>query len=190
MTGIAGAVPEPAAGRDGAGAQETAGKAPSKHWDPLIRVAGIVVSIVATLVTALIELELSTLRTSGVAAVLRGDSPWTSGGVPLPLAIPVAIGANLLICWFVVSTTGRRWALGPPWALWTLLMLAAAGTRTVEGDYLLSGDNWVALVMILAGSLTFAVYSYKMILKPVGPPRPAPQPVGATPEASPVRTGN
>ena len=53
-------------------------------------------------------------------------------------------------------------------------MLAAAGTRTAEGDYLLSGDNWVALLMILAGSLTFAVYSYKMILKPVGPPRSAP----------------
>lgn len=46
-------------------------------------------------------------------------------------------------------------------------MLAAAGTRTTEGDYLLSDSNWVALVMILTGSLTFAVYSYKMILKPV-----------------------
>jgi hypothetical protein len=44
-------------------------------------------------------------------------------------------------------------------------MLIAAGVRTSEGDYLVSGDNWVALVMILLGSLTFAVYAYRMIMK-------------------------
>jgi hypothetical protein len=46
-------------------------------------------------------------------------------------------------------------------------MLFAAGVRTSEGDYLLGGDNWVALLMILVGSLSYAVYSYRMILRRV-----------------------
>ena len=54
-------------------------------------------------------------------------------------------------------------------------MLYAAGGRTTEGDYLLAGDDWVAMAMILIGSLTFAVYAYRMILKPLTslPPDPA-----------------
>ncbi|BAL92588.1 hypothetical protein AMIS_73680 [Actinoplanes missouriensis 431] len=140
---------------------------PWHGWDTVVRVAGVVVAVIATLVTAVFELELTTLRSGGVSVLRNGESLWTSGGFLIPIAIPVAIGANLVIAWFAVTVTGRRWALGPPWALWTLIMLAAAGTRTTEGDYLLSGDNWVALVMILTGSLAYAVYSYRMILKPV-----------------------
>ncbi|WP_433792083.1 hypothetical protein [Actinoplanes sp. CA-252034] len=133
----------------------------------LIRAAGMCVALVATLVTAFLELQLSALRTGAIGAVLDGDSPYTGSGAPLPIAVPLAIGVNLAISWFAVTTTGRRWAAGPPWALWTLIMLAAAGTRTSEGDYLVGGTNWVALVTILAGSLTFAVYVYRMILIPV-----------------------
>lgn len=144
-------------------------RAPRAGWDPVIRAGGVVVAVLATLVTAFLELELTTLRSGGVANLVTGGSPWTGGGFLVPIAIPVAIGVNLAIAWFAVTTTGRRWALGPPWALWTLIMLAAAGTRTAEGDYLLSDTNWVALVMILTGSLTYAVFSYRMILKPVPP---------------------
>ena len=68
-----------------------------------------------------------------------------------------------------ITMSWRRWALAPPWALWTLMMLLAAGVRTSEGDYLLSGNDWVGLVMILVGSLTFAVYSYRMILRRLQP---------------------
>ncbi|MEU4425924.1 hypothetical protein AB0F81_35340 [Actinoplanes sp. NPDC024001] len=144
---------------------------PWAGWDTVIRVAGVVVSILATVVTAAIELELTALRSGGVAELFAGRNPWAGSGAAVPIAIPFAVGANLAIAWFAVTTTGRRWALGVPWALWTLLMLAAAGTRTAEGDYLIGGKNWVALVTILVGSLTFAVYSYRMILRPV--PRPA-----------------
>ncbi|BBH64690.1 hypothetical protein ACTI_13750 [Actinoplanes sp. OR16] len=143
------------------------GREPWAGWETVIRAGGVIVAVLATLVTAFAELELTTLRSGGVANIFTGGSPWEGGGVLVPIAIPVAIAANLVIAWFAVTSTGRRWALGPPWALWTLIMLAAAGTRTAEGDYLLSGDNWVALVMILLGSLTFAVYSYRMILKPI-----------------------
>jgi hypothetical protein len=124
---------------------------PSRALETTIRTAGLVVAMLATILSAVLELVLTPLRI---------------GGVPIGVAIPVAVVANVAICWFAVTTVGRRWALGPPWAAWTLIMFAATGLRTTEGDYLISGDNWVALVMILVGSLTFAVYMYKLILKP------------------------
>ncbi|MET0415053.1 MAG: hypothetical protein ABW022_03420, partial [Actinoplanes sp.] len=140
---------------------------PWRGWDPVIRVAGIVIAIIAALVSGFFELMLSTLRAGDLLAIWRGDAIGSGGGPLIGLSILLAGVLNYAIAWFAVTTSGRRWALGPPWALWTLLMLFAAGVRTTEGDYLLSGDNWVALVMILVGSLTYAVYSYRMILKRV-----------------------
>ncbi|MEU7902780.1 hypothetical protein [Actinoplanes sp. NPDC049118] len=124
---------------------------PSRALETTIRTAGLVIAMLATVLSAVLELVLTPLRI---------------GGVPIGVAVPAAVVGNLAICWFAVTTVGRRWAVGPPWAVWTLIMFAAAGLRTPEGDYLISGDNWVALVMILVGSLTFAVYTYRLILKP------------------------
>ena len=118
--------------------------------EKLIKVGAVTVSVLATIFSAMLELFLTPLRI---------------GGVPIGVAVLAAVVANLALCWFVMSTVGQRWALAPPWAVWTLIMFYAAGVRTTEGDYLLSGDNWVALVMILVGSLTFAVYTYRAILK-------------------------
>ena len=127
---------------------------PRPAVDALVRATGLLVALVATVVTAVAELILTPLRI---------------GGVPVGLTVLVAAVANWAIAWFAVRTTGRRWASGPPWALWTVIMLFAAGVRTTEGDYLLSGNDWIALVMILVGSLVFAVHAYRMILR-----RPAP----------------
>ena len=138
-------------------------------WEPFIRIGGLVVAIAAALVTGVLEVLLSTLRAGDLGTMWRGAPIGSGGGPLLGLSILLAAVGNYAIGWFAVGTTGRRWALGPPWALWTILMLFAAGVRTREGDSLLSGDNWVALVMILVGSLTYAVYSYRMILKA---PRP------------------
>lgn len=118
--------------------------------DVTIRIAGVVISVLAAIVTAALEIFSTQLRI---------------GGVPVGLSILAALVANPAIAWFAVTTTGRRWALGPPWIVWTIVMFGAAGMRTDEGDYLLSGNDWVALVMILVGSLAFAVYSYRMILR-------------------------
>ena len=115
-----------------------------------VRVGGLVVAVAATVVTAAAELILTPLRV---------------GGVPVGVAILVAAVANWALAWFALTTTGRRWAMGVPWALWTLIMLFASGVRTTEGDYLLGGNDWVALVMILVGSLSFAVFSYRAILR-------------------------
>ena len=123
----------------------------NRALDVILRVAGVVIAVQETIFSGLLEIFLSTLRV---------------GGVLVGVSIPLAVLGNAAIAWFAVTSTGRRWLLGPPWALWTLMMLAAAGVRTTEGDYLLSGDNWIALAMILVGSLTFGVFSYRMILKP------------------------
>jgi hypothetical protein len=115
-----------------------------------VRIAALLVAVLATVLTAALEIFLSPLRL---------------GGVPIGVAVPAAVLANLALSWFAVTTVGRRWALAVPWAVWTLIMFFAAGMRTTEGDYLISGEDWVALVMILVGSLTFAVYTYRLILK-------------------------
>jgi hypothetical protein len=140
---------------------------PWRGWEPITRVAGVAIAVIAALVSGLLELILSTLRAGDLITVWRGDAIGTGGGPLLGLSILLAGVVNYAIAWFAVTTTGRKWAIGPPWALWTLIMLFAAGVRTYEGDYLLGGDNWVALIMILVGSLSYAVYSYRMILKRV-----------------------
>jgi hypothetical protein len=123
---------------------------PGRALELTFRVAGVLIAVLATVLTAALEIFLSPLRL---------------GGVPIGVAVPAAVLANVALCWFAVTTVGRRWALAVPWALWTLIMFFAAGMRTTEGDYLISGEDWVALVMILVGSLTFAVYTYRLILK-------------------------
>jgi hypothetical protein len=116
----------------------------------VVRFLGLVVAIVATVVSAVAELYLTPLRLAGV---------------PVGVAIVFAAVANWALAWFAVFTTGRRWAAGVPWVLWTSVMLFAAGAKTTEGDYLISGTDWIALVMILAGSLSFAVYAYRLIVR-------------------------
>jgi hypothetical protein len=132
------------------------------------------VSVVFGFVSAVLELLLSTLRAGDFVSIWRGDPIGSGSGPLIPLAVVLAVAGNLGIAWFAVATTGRRWALGPPWALWTIVMLIAAGVRTHEGDYLLSGTNYVALAMILIGSLTFAIYTYRLILKRIPPAPPSP----------------
>lgn len=143
---------------------------PWRGWEPVIRVAGVVVSLLAAFFSGALEVLLTTWRAGDFATVWKGDAIGSGSGPLIGLSILLAVVGNIAIGWFAVSTTGRRWALGPPWLLWTLLMLVAAGGRTHEGDYLVSGTNWVALVMILAGSLAFAIFSYRLILQPIRKP--------------------
>ncbi|MGK5679154.1 hypothetical protein [Actinoplanes sp. URMC 104] len=138
---------------------------PWHGWERVIRIAGLVIATVAALVSGFFEIVLSTLRAGDLVSVWRGDAIGSGGGPPLGVSILLAAVLNYAIAWFAVTTTRRRWSLAPPWILWTLLMLGAAGLRTTEGDYLLGGENWIALIMILAGSLTYAVFSYRLILK-------------------------
>jgi hypothetical protein len=148
-----------------AGPAPVAEAKPPRAGEPVLRIAGVVVAVVAAFVSGVFELFLSNFRAGDAVSVWSGDAIGSGGGPPIGLSIVLAVVLNYGIAWFAVRTTGKRWALGPPWAVWTLFMLIAAGVRTREGDYLLSGDNWVALVMILLGSLTYAVYAYRMIMQ-------------------------
>jgi hypothetical protein len=125
-------------------------KRESRALDRTIRIAGVVVAVLAAILSGVLELFYTTVRVAGV---------------PIGVSILMAVAGNVAIAWFAVTTAARRWALGPPWVVWTVMMLFASGFRTREGDYLVSGDDWVALVMILAGSLAFAGYAYRMILR-------------------------
>jgi hypothetical protein len=144
-------------------------------WDRLIRLSGVVVSVIAAFASGVLELFLTTFRAGDLISVWRGDAIGSGGGPLIGISVLLAIAGNLGIAWFAVTTTGRRWALGPPWALWTLLMLFASGVHTAEGDYLLAGTNYVALAMILIGSLAYAIFAYRMILKRIPPRADAPR---------------
>jgi hypothetical protein len=142
--------PSPAAPAAPAAPEEVGPQRAEAAIEPTIRVVAVIIAVVATVVTAVLELALSAVRV---------------GGVLIGIAIPVAIVANYAISWFAVETTARRWAIGPPAAVWVLFMMVIAGRRTTEGDYLLAGDNWVGLALILFGSVSFAVYAYRMVLR-------------------------
>lgn len=118
--------------------------------DGVLRLAGAVLSVLLALLTAVAELMLV---------------PLTVRGVPVGAAALVAPLANLALSWFAHTTVGRRRAVALPWLAWTLLMFVAAGLRTDEGDHLLPGDSWVGMLVVLLGSLAFAGYLYRLILR-------------------------
>jgi hypothetical protein len=141
----------------GASTAESVQRAPGawrRYLEAALRVGGCLVAVLAALLSGVLEVVFAS---------------WRVGGHLIGASAVAAVLMNVGIAWFAYRTVGRRWAVGLPWVVWTVLMFVAAGVRTAEGDYLLAGDNWVALVMILLGSLAFAIYAYRMILN--GAPR-------------------
>jgi len=126
--------------------------------DLALRIVGGVVAVVGAVVTAVLELILSTLRV---------------GGVLVGLSALLAVVANVALSWFAPRAVGHRWALALPAVVWFGLMVVAAG-GTAEGDILLASDNWVGLAMIFAGSVTFAVMGFRLIIAPRRAEPPAP----------------
>ncbi|MDG4793858.1 hypothetical protein [Micromonospora sp. WMMD1082] len=132
--------------------QEQEPPRPSRLRRPVdigLRAAGGAVAVVAAVATAVLELLLAPLRI---------------GGHLVGVAVLVAVVANIALSWFVVETVGRRWAVALPALPWVVIMVAAAD-RTSEGDVLLVG-NWVGLILVVAGAMTFAVMAFRSILAP------------------------
>jgi hypothetical protein len=124
-------------------------------FDLALRVVGGVLSVVAAVLTAGLELIFASLR---------------MGGHLVGVSVLIAVLANVALSWFAFRTVGYGWAVVLPSVTWFALMVVAAG-GTAEGDILLTGDSWVGLAMIVAGSMAFAVMAFRTVLSP----RPAPR---------------
>ncbi|GII21102.1 DUF6113 family protein [Planosporangium mesophilum] len=93
---------------------------------------------------------------------------WSSGGhahsVRVPVALLLAIAGNAALAWFTHSVTGKPLAVLAPFAAWTVPIVLAASKRA-EGDAILTANNWVALVTMLAGPVSFAVTAYWLTMR-------------------------
>ncbi|MGE5829996.1 MAG: hypothetical protein ACM30G_16790 [Micromonosporaceae bacterium] len=118
---------------------EPGAPAPTGVPELALRAAGLVVAVWGAVLLALVGAFLTPLR---------------FGGVLIPVSIPLAIAGNLVLTWFVGSTTGRRGLALVPGLAWVGLSLVAAG-RTTEGDLLVT--NWVGPVAVLAGAATLGL---------------------------------
>lgn len=146
--GVPGGVP------DGGTDVEATGTAGPPSWMPVLdtalRVVGGLIALVGAVLSAVLELILSTARV---------------GGQLIGVSVPLAVVANVGLAWFAHRAVGKAWAMAIPAVVWFGLMVVAAG-GTAEGDILLAGNNWVGLAMIVAGSMAFAVMGFRLILDP------------------------
>lgn len=126
---------------------------PPPAWLPMLdralRVLAGLLAGVAAVLSGVLELLLATVRV---------------GGHLIGVSVLLAVVVNAALSWFAHRAVGAGWAVAIPAVAWFGLMVVAAD-RTAEGDVLLAG-NWVGLVMIVAGSMAFAVVGFRLILDP------------------------
>jgi hypothetical protein len=132
------------------------GQAPNADHRAWLTWVGIAVAVGLAAVSAVWEAFLTPLSWQ-----------WTGGGhahfVRLPVALVLAVGGNVALAWFTRVVTGKVLAVLAPFAVWTILMLIAAG-KTREGDLVLTA-NWVSLATMFAGALAFAVAAYWLAMR-------------------------
>ncbi|GAA0959822.1 hypothetical protein [Virgisporangium aurantiacum] len=116
--------------------------------DLTMRIVGFVVALALTVLTAAFEAYLTPLY-------------W--GEDRLPVSVVAAVVVNLGLIWFTVEVTGRRLSVAAIAIVWVAIMVLAS-TRTGEGDLVLTDNNWVGIATMLAGSLTYAVAGYRLVL--------------------------
>lgn len=117
--------------------------------DFALRVLGGVISVVAAVLTAALEVLFATLR-------VRGEL--------IGVSVLIAVAANLALSWFAPRAVGARWGLALPSVSWFGAVFVA-GNATAEGDLLLP-QSWVGLATIFAGVIVFAVVAFRMVLTP------------------------
>ena len=132
-----------------------------------LKTVGIVIVVALAAMTALYEVLYSPLR---------------AGGTRIPLSLGLAIVLNPLLALAAYWTTGRRLTALLPGLAWCLVFFTGA-TKTREGDLLLTDNNWVGLVTLLAGPVAFAIAVFVPIMReqqrnlnaaPATPPAAAP----------------
>jgi hypothetical protein len=116
--------------------------------DLTMRIVGFVLALCLTVLTAAFEAYLTPLY-------------W--GEHRLPVSVVAAVVVNVGLIWFTVEVTGRRLAVAAIAVVWVAMMVLAS-SRTGEGDLILTDNNWVGIATMLAGSLTYAVAGYRLVL--------------------------
>lgn len=134
--------------------------------DLAVRGLGLLVAFVAAIASALLTAFLT---------------PLYLGTIRLPVAILVAAVANYALVWFTYRATEQKLLSLLPGLAWMIVMIVLS-TRTGEGDVVLAGNNWVALVSIFVGVGAYAVAGYRLFVPPPPPLRP-PAPPAAPPPA-------
>jgi hypothetical protein len=115
----------------------------------LLVIAGTVVALALSVVTAVWEVFLSPLY-------------W--GAVPLPVAPLLAAATTLGLIWFTRTVTGSTGLALLPGTVWFVVMVAATMPRH-NGSLLLPGVAWMGLVAVLVGSACWTVAAYRLILR-------------------------
>jgi hypothetical protein len=86
------------------------------------------------------------------------------GSTYLPISLVLAVVGNPALAWWAGQVTGRRLAALLPAAAWCVVWFLAA-TKTAEGDLLITGGNWVGLITLLAGPISFALGVYVPVIR-------------------------
>lgn len=146
----------PATGRaqDGGAGRAPAGRRTGRTAERALAIGGAAVGVLGGAGTGIIEAFYAPLR-------------W--GAVRLPLAPLLAVASNMLLVWFTYRVTRRTGLAMLPGAAWLVVMGFAMDKRT-EGDLLLVAGNWMALVLVIAGSLAWAVAVAVLVWRHALPP--------------------
>ena len=124
---------------------------PPAWTEPFLRIADIVVRLVAAVLTTLLAVVLAL-----VAGFLL---PMRAGGVPVPvISFALVLAGNAALVWFARYATASRLGIVGPCVAWLGTMLVL-GTRTAEGDLVLPGD-WRGIGLIFVGASTLAVAGF------------------------------
>lgn len=90
--------------------------------------------------------------------------PLRIGGVPVPVSIPAAVAANLLLVGLTHRFTGSRVAAVLPAVVWLAVVLPASQQRP-EGDLVITGGV-VSLAFLLLGVMSAAVAVGRVLATP------------------------
>lgn len=146
--------------------------------DGLLRVLGGLLGLAGGFVAGLLAVLLVPLRIGDAGEVVSwyaGLAGTPIGAVRVPVAVLVAVGANLLLIRFAERATGLRWGALLPGLGW-FVMVVATLQPTAERDRLLLADDWVGVLTLFAGTTAVVIGAVLAIVPRPAPPRVPPPP--------------
>lgn len=141
---------------------------PAGVADGLLRVLGGLLGLAGGFVAGLLSVLLVPLRVGDAGEVISwygGLADTAIGSVRVPVAVVLAVGANLLLIRFAERATGVRWGALLPGLGW-FVMVVATLQPTAERDRLLLADDWVAALTLFAGTTAVVIGAVLAIVSP------------------------